>query len=258
MPLVSGSLTAGVVWFLAPGDSPPPALGAGKSPGTSWDGEHVLERRRRRRADARRTAWVTTLARRGGLALTAAVVAGVVDPLWTLRITSLCLPALAWRCKRRHDHELDALPEMARMVARELEQGATLTESMEKCQGKRGGPLARFLNHTILCARNGMTDADAFEMAGTHLVSLEGRTLARLLGHPLATRWGRVAALRRLADLTEHRTLITRRARLLEGMLGTVGAVMVVSGIWFGPTPWAWGAMGLGSLAWWWGGHDAR
>ncbi len=258
MPLVSGSLTAGVVWFLAPGDLPPPALGAGKSSGSSWDGEHVLERRRRRRAHARRAEWMATLARRGGLALTAAVIAGVMDPLWTLRISSLCLPALAWWRNCRHDQELQALPATTRQLAREIENGGTLTEYLISRHADGGGTLAEFRAQALIGARGGMTEVEAFEMASARLVSLEGRMLAGVLAHALATRSGRVTALRRLAELTEQRTSITRRARLLEGMLGTVGALMVVSGVWFGPTPWAWGAMGLGGLVWWWGGHDVR
>lgn len=246
MPLVSGGLTAGFVWLLAPGEPAPPALGAGPTPALPWSSERVLDRRRKRREATHRSASLTVAGQRLFMALGAACLAELLDPGRVIRFASLVLPGLSLRRMMRDEEERRQLPGLARTLAEALERGEPFTEMLDRARAEVRGTLAGFLGAVRALRQIGHPDEVAFARAGTRLLSQEGRMLSRVLGHPQTSREARANALRSLSELTPQRTEITRRARKLESVLAVAAASMTVAGTWTWPHPWSWVALILG------------
>jgi Flp pilus assembly protein TadB len=246
MPLVSGGLTAGFGWLLAPGEPAPPALGAGPTSALPWSSERVLERRRKRREASLRGASLTVAGKRLLLALGAACLAELLDPSRVIRFASLILPGLSWRRMVRDEEERRQLPGLARTLAEALERGVPFTEMLDRARAEARGTLAGFLEAARALRQVGHPDEVAFAQAGTRLMSQEGRMLSRVLGHAQTSREARANALRSLSELTRQRTEITRRARRLECILALSAASMAVAGTWTWPHPWSWVALILG------------
>lgn len=259
MPLVSGGLTAGVVWLLAPGETAPPALGAGPIPAPPWSSERVLERRRRKRREARRGEWISRAGQKTLIALGAALLAELLDPVWAVRLVILGLPTMAWKRLLRDEQERHELPGLALALADDLDQGMTVAETLDRHLATSKGSTGSFIEAAIQGRQMGFPDAVAFERAERRLSSLEGRMLARVLGHPLANREGRSSALRQLSDLCRQRTALTRRARKLESVLALSATWMVVVGSWMWPRAWSGLAVIVGVVVSVWkkGGPDA-